>query len=160
MRQGFVKTENYARFTSGVKAVEARGAAEAGMMLVHGLPGLGKSHIVYRWAEESGAVYPYRSGAEVEDLGRRPRGVSVKAIFWQRNYIAEATALVKAFEENGKGELVHPLFGTQQVCVRSWSIEHEAEKRDYAAVDFEFVEASLDNPFFDAKSMRGLAATA
>ena len=27
------------------------------MMLVHGLPGLGKSHIVYRWAEESGAVY-------------------------------------------------------------------------------------------------------
>ena len=57
MRQGFVKTENYARFTAGVKAVEARGAAEAGMMLVHGLPGLGKSHIVYRWAEESGAVY-------------------------------------------------------------------------------------------------------
>ena len=57
MRQGFVKTENYARFTSGVKAVEARGAAEAGMMLVHGLPGLGKSHIVYRWAEESGALY-------------------------------------------------------------------------------------------------------
>lgn len=104
--------------------------------------------------------YPYRSGAEVEDLGRRPRGVAVKAIFWQRNYIAEAAALVKAFEESGKGELVHPLFGTQQVCVRSWSIEHEAEKRDYAAVDFEFVEASLDNPFFDAKSMRGLAATA
>ena len=28
MRQGFVKTETYARFTSGVKAVEARGAAE------------------------------------------------------------------------------------------------------------------------------------
>jgi Uncharacterized ATPase, putative transposase len=27
------------------------------MMLVHGQPGLGKSHIVYRWAEESGAVY-------------------------------------------------------------------------------------------------------
>lgn len=104
--------------------------------------------------------YPYRSGAEVEDLGRRPRGVAVKAIFWQRNYLAEANALVKAFEESGKGELVHPLFGTQQVCVRSWSIEHEAEKRDYAAVDFEFVEASLDNPFFDAKSMRGLAATA
>ena len=57
MRQGFVKTENYARFTAGVKAVESRGAAEAGMMLVHGQPGLGKSHIVYRWAEEAGAVY-------------------------------------------------------------------------------------------------------
>lgn len=57
MRQGFVKTENYARFIAGVKAVEERGAAEAGMMLVHGQPGLGKSHIVYRWAEEAGAVF-------------------------------------------------------------------------------------------------------
>ena len=57
MRQGFVKTENYARFTAGVKAVEERGAAEAGMMLVHGQPGLGKSHIVYRWAEDAGAIF-------------------------------------------------------------------------------------------------------
>lgn len=57
MRQGFVKTENYARFIAGVKAVEERGAAETGMMLVHGQPGLGKSHIVYRWAEEAGAVF-------------------------------------------------------------------------------------------------------
>ena len=57
MRQGFVKTENYARFTAGVKAVEARGAAEAGMMLVYSHVGYGKSRIVYRWAEEAGAVY-------------------------------------------------------------------------------------------------------
>ena len=54
MKKAFVKTENYARFAAGVKAVEQRGAAEAGMMLVHGQPGYGKSHIVYRWAEEAG----------------------------------------------------------------------------------------------------------
>ena len=57
MKKAFVKTENYARFAAGVKAVEQRGAAEAGMMLVYGQPGYGKSHIVYRWAEEAGAVY-------------------------------------------------------------------------------------------------------
>ena len=48
MKKAFVKTENYARFAAGVKAVEQRGAAEAGMMLVHGQPGYGKSHIVSR----------------------------------------------------------------------------------------------------------------
>jgi DNA transposition AAA+ family ATPase len=37
--------------------VEQRGAAEAGMMLVHGAPGLGKSHIVGHWATEAGAVF-------------------------------------------------------------------------------------------------------
>lgn len=109
--------------------------------------------------EKSLAVheYPYRPGAEVEDLGRKARLTPVKALFWGRNYVSEVSSLVKAFEESGKGELVHPLFGTLQVCVKNWNIEHDAEKRDYAAVDFEFVEASLDNPFFDAKSMRGLA---
>ncbi|MEG6503526.1 DNA circularization N-terminal domain-containing protein, partial [Desulfovibrio sp. 1214_IL3152] len=109
--------------------------------------------------EKSLAVheYPYRPGAEVEDLGRKARLTPVRAIFWGRNYLSEVSALVRAFEESGKGELVHPLFGTLQVCVKHWNIEHDAETRDYAAVDFEFIEASLDNPFFDAKSMRGLA---
>lgn len=57
MRKQFVKTENYSRFTAGIQAVEQRGAAEAGMMLVHGAPGFGKSHIVGHWAAESGAVF-------------------------------------------------------------------------------------------------------
>lgn len=57
MRKIFVRTENYTRFTSGVQAVEQRGAREAGMLLVHGAPGFGKSHIVGHWAAEAGAVF-------------------------------------------------------------------------------------------------------
>lgn len=57
MLKQFVRTENYTRFTAGIQAVEQRGAAEAGMMLVHGAPGFGKSHIVYHWAIEAGAVF-------------------------------------------------------------------------------------------------------
>jgi len=57
MRKQFVATENYSRFTAGIQAVEQRGAAEAGMMLVHGAPGFGKSHIVGHWAIESRAVF-------------------------------------------------------------------------------------------------------
>ncbi|MBI4804438.1 MAG: ATP-binding protein [Desulfovibrio sp.] len=57
MRKQFVKTENYSHFTAGIQAVEQRGAAEAGMMLVHGFPGFGKSCIVERWASETGAVF-------------------------------------------------------------------------------------------------------
>lgn len=57
MKKAFVKTENYARFTAGIKAVEQRGAREAGMMLVYGQPGFGKSHIVSAWAAEAGAIF-------------------------------------------------------------------------------------------------------
>lgn len=57
MRQQFVKTENYRAFVSAVKAVEQRGAAEAGMMLVYGEPGLGKTHTIEHWAAETGALF-------------------------------------------------------------------------------------------------------
>jgi hypothetical protein len=57
MLKQFVQTENYTRFTAGISAVEQRGAAEAGMMLVHGAPGYGKSHTVSHWAIENGAVF-------------------------------------------------------------------------------------------------------
>lgn len=57
MRKQFVKTDNYRAFASAVQMVEKRGAGEAGMMLVHGLPGLGKSQVVYNWAAETGAVF-------------------------------------------------------------------------------------------------------
>lgn len=57
MRKSFVKTENYVRFASAVDAVERRGAAEAGMLLVHGEPGYGKTQVVSRWASEVGAVH-------------------------------------------------------------------------------------------------------
>lgn len=57
MRKMFARTENYRNFASSVKAVEQRGAAEAGKMLVYGVLGLGKSHVVSRWAAEAGAIF-------------------------------------------------------------------------------------------------------
>lgn len=57
MRKLFVRTENYRNFASAVQMVEKRGAGEAGMLLVHGQPGLGKSHVVYNWASEMNAVF-------------------------------------------------------------------------------------------------------
>ena len=36
MKKAFVKTENYARFAAGVKAVEQRGAAEAELGRIEG----------------------------------------------------------------------------------------------------------------------------
>lgn len=57
MRHQFVKTSNFEAFTSAVREVERRGAKEAGMLLVTGLPGLGKTQIVTGWAAQAGAVF-------------------------------------------------------------------------------------------------------
>lgn len=59
MKRAFVRTENYGRFLEAVSAVEQRGAREAGMILVHGRPGDGKSQTIAHWAatRTDGAVY-------------------------------------------------------------------------------------------------------
>lgn len=104
--------------------------------------------------------YPYRAGAEVEDLGRKARHIPVKAVFWGAKYLEQLQALITAFEQSGKGELIHPVYGSVDVSIAAWDIEHDAERPEYATVSFECVESALDNPFFAASSARSSAQKA
>ncbi|MDR6952647.1 DNA transposition AAA+ family ATPase [Ancylobacter sp. 3268] len=57
MRKVFVETENFGRFHGALKAMERRGAAESCLMVVDGLPGLGKTTTVNRWAVQNSAIF-------------------------------------------------------------------------------------------------------
>ncbi len=57
MKHRFVQTENAERFRAAIRMLEARGALEAGWLLVTARPGEGKSTVVTQWVTETGAVY-------------------------------------------------------------------------------------------------------
>lgn len=57
MKKGFVKTENFKRLSEAQKNVERRGAREAGLVLIKGHYGIGKSELTERWAADSGWVF-------------------------------------------------------------------------------------------------------
>jgi DNA transposition AAA+ family ATPase len=57
MKAAFVKTENANRFEAAVIALNRRGAAEARFLVVDGLPGLGKTTILDRYASQNEAVF-------------------------------------------------------------------------------------------------------
>lgn len=57
MKKGFVKTENFKRLAEAQKNVERRGAREAGLVLIKGHYGIGKSELTERWAADSGWVF-------------------------------------------------------------------------------------------------------
>lgn len=57
MNRGYVITENYKRLREAEKAVERRGAREAGLVIVKGAYGVGKTSLLQRWASDVGAVY-------------------------------------------------------------------------------------------------------
>lgn len=50
MKKRFAMTSNVHRFLAGIDMVEARGAGEAGMLLIYGEPGYGKSRTAKWWA--------------------------------------------------------------------------------------------------------------
>jgi len=57
MRPVFVETSNAGRFEAALKTLERRGAEEACLMVVDGVPGLGKTTILNRWAVQNNAVF-------------------------------------------------------------------------------------------------------
>lgn len=59
MKKKFAMTSNVQRFLAGIDAAEARGAGEAGMLLVYGEPGFGKSRTAKWWAlrKEVNAIF-------------------------------------------------------------------------------------------------------
>lgn len=57
MRPVFVETRNYHRFMEGMDALDARGSEECRLVVVDGLPGLGKTTILARWASMESCLY-------------------------------------------------------------------------------------------------------
>ena len=74
--------------------------------------------------------YPYRDGAELEDLGLGAQRIRFGALVWGGNYEARLAALLAALRSADAGELVHPVFGVvpRAICT-SWAIEHDADFR-------------------------------
>jgi DNA transposition AAA+ family ATPase len=57
MKNEFVETANVQRFQAALTALERRGAQEACLMVVDGLPGLGKTTALHRWASQNGSIF-------------------------------------------------------------------------------------------------------
>lgn len=94
--------------------------------------------------------YPYRDGSEVERLGRNTRPGTLKVILFGDDYETRLQDLLHLIERQDKAlELVHPVFGTLSVCIRRYTVRHDADNVDCCYVDLEWIEAGLDNPFFD-----------
>ena len=110
--------------------------------------------------------YPFRDGGEVDDMGRALRQIEITAVFWGPSYEAELQAFIAALDDvtddnNGEGELIHPVFGSIPAKLESYEISHDEESPDYADVSLSFVESGIDNPFFDrALTSGGKAAGA
>jgi len=87
---------------------------------------------------------PYSNEAQVEDMGNDPRKISIQAIYTGPNYLTWVNALEIALYATGSGELVHPVFGIQQVYYVTHEVNHDAEHPNFCTISIEFIKAKAD----------------
>ncbi|MDF0377700.1 DNA circularization N-terminal domain-containing protein [Methylophilus sp. YYY-1] len=105
-------------------------------------------------------AYPYVDGADNDDLGENARIISVEAVFWGDNYARDLDLFMKAFRQQGAGELIHPVFGSiKNAQPAGYKIHHEADDADFAKVSLRFKE-STPSPDFFSMQLPGQKASA
>ena len=92
--------------------------------------------------------YPYREGAEVEDMGANATRISLRAVFFGPDYERGMLAFLEAIAATGAGELSHPIYGRRRVQVASCRDTFDAESPDSVQFEVEFVESLTREPFF------------
>jgi prophage DNA circulation protein len=97
--------------------------------------------------------YPYRSGAEFEDMGREPRLTRVRAVFMGPEYEADLGVLLARVDEGKAGTFQHPIMGSWRARVRRAPVHHEHGMRDIAIVELEVVEDGVNTSLPDLFSV-------
>jgi len=89
--------------------------------------------------------YPKRDQPYGEDMGRRARRHTVEGylVMSPRNqdYRGDRDALVQALEQEGPGQLVHPLLGNEQCICDTYSVSESRERGGYCTFHMLFIEA-------------------
>lgn len=83
----------------------------------------------------------------VEDLGLLQKTFNITAVIASPNYIAKRDNLVRALEEGGRGELIHPFFGKVNVVAKPYTVTENLDALGEATFSLVFERSELNaNP--------------
>lgn len=97
-----------------------------------------KSHQYDSGRHDVGHEFPKRNESNTEDLGQRLPKFSLDLYVLGDDYFEQRDALMRALDEEGPGELIHPYLGTRQVQVGKYTLTETAEEGRIARFKVEF----------------------
>lgn len=93
--------------------------------------------------------YPYRDGANVDDLGLMARRFNCEAVFFGDDYENALKRFSALLDAKGPGIFIHPVFGKIQYAqVVSYKIRHDADDVDACKLSISFIESKPSQKFF------------
>lgn len=97
--------------------------------------------------------YPYRDGADLEDLGRDTRTTKIRAVFFGDQFLSDLNALLAQIDEGKSKEFVHPQLGRWQAMIRRSPIHQDSSAYFMAVVELEILEDCTDTALPSPKSV-------
>ncbi len=85
--------------------------------------------------------FAYRDKPYTEDLGRKAQEIPIEAYVLGDDYMTARDNLLKACNEEGPGELIHPYYGSIQVNCQVISIRESTSEGRIARISLQFIEA-------------------
>ncbi|HEY1965660.1 MAG TPA: DNA circularization N-terminal domain-containing protein [Acidobacteriaceae bacterium] len=85
--------------------------------------------------------FPKNNTPYAEDMGKRATRHPVEGYCIGKDYLGPRDALIKACEDDGPGQLVHPLLGTMQVMCESYTCTETRTKGGFCTFNMNFIEA-------------------
>jgi len=85
--------------------------------------------------------YPWRDGAQTEDMGLRARWIRIRC-YWLEERYAEHVAFLEHLKSRELFEFFHPKYGLAQGRIEAVVVRHD-ERQECAEVDLAFVEDML-----------------
>jgi prophage DNA circulation protein len=93
--------------------------------------------LMRRWAEHK---YPWKDGADIEDMGREPRRTTLTAIFLGDSASTDLGKLMLVIDAGKSATFTHPLLGSWTARMRAPDISANCSFRDGYRVELEVVE--------------------
>lgn len=104
--------------------------------------------------------FPLRDVPFVEDMGRKGKEFTVDAYLVGENYTQARDQLIRACDEEGPGELVHPYLGTLKVACSGFSFRESKNEGGFVRFSLSFIESGEAQFPAEASNASSLAAEA
>lgn len=85
--------------------------------------------------------FPLRDKPYVEDMGRRAKEFGIDAYVVGDDYMQQRDALMRACDEAGSADLVHPYLGSLKVVCTGWALRESKTEGRMARFSLSFVES-------------------
>jgi prophage DNA circulation protein len=84
--------------------------------------------------------YPYRDGANIDDLGGKPRSLQCQAVFFGDDYESRLQAFMRHWiHVVGRADSSGVRLMPDMLCY-VYQVNHEADNPDYCTVDLQFLQ--------------------